>query len=132
MRRNWIDPKSIIKKRVGLFTIINGKEGKTKMGPYETYLVAADQLKTDTKSKEFQIGLERLSKIITISQQKGKTDSKYAPTKIKSIHNDLTQNTIRGLIKPDVYWELHYDISKDGRVVLQRVCEFDHASKFVW
>ena len=118
--------------RVSVFTIVGGPEAMMKSELDETYLVACDTLQVKEDSKSFQIGLERLSKIITLSIQKGKAESKYLPQRVKSTHNDLTPNTIRGLVKEDDFWELHYDIKKNGQLVLQRICEFDHASKFVW
>jgi hypothetical protein len=121
-----------INQRVSVFTVIGGSEAKMKAELDETYLVACDTLQAKETTKDLQLGLERLSLIIAMSVQKGGTERKYLPQKVKSIHNDLTRNTIRGLVKEDGFWELHYDIKKNGQLVLQRICEFDHASKFVW
>jgi phosphotransferase system IIB component len=130
--RNVSNFKKVIRTRVSLFTIIGGAEAKMKSELDETYLVACDRIATKEKPEKIKLGLERLSKVISISLHRGMSEPKYMPKRVKSIHNDLTRNTIRGLVGPDDFWELHYGVKKDGRLVLRRVCEFDHASKFVW
>ena len=116
-----------------LFTIIGGKEAKLKPRRLDdAYLVAGDCFIGTVFGDDATGQLERISRLITLSETKAHKDAAYLPHIVRSRHNDLTRFTIRGSLGPHWYWELHYIKKPDGRVSLQRVCEFDHAEKFVW
>ena len=130
--RNASAVRSIIGRRLELFTVINGRKANISSSLSDSYLIANDQIRPGNDDSVLKTSLERLSRIIAVSKAYGKTNRSFAPHKLKSIHNDLTDSTIRGYIKSDDYWELHYTIRENGTVTLRRVCEFDHASRFVW
>lgn len=114
--------RKLMKKQMTVFTIMRSPN-QAKFDLSENYLVAGNQLDTKSSDQEIMIGLERLSKLIESTKQ---------PAIVKSLHNDLTPHTIRGTAKPEDVWEIHYDIQKDGSLVIQRICEFDNTPLFRW
>ena len=126
--RNISAVRKLIGSHVTLFTVISGKEAQLSSELPESYLVASARFDSKSPDDEIKLNLERLSKLITISLSK----PSFNPKVLKSIHNDLTDHTIRGTIAPEVVWELHYSLRKDGSLRLQRICEFDHSPRFRW
>lgn len=114
--------RKLMKKQMTVFTIMRSPN-EAKFDLSENYLVTGNQLDTKSSDQEIKIGLERLSKLIESTKQ---------PAIVKSLHNDLTAHTIRGTAKPEDVWEIHYDIQRDGSLVIQRICEFDHTPLFRW
>ena len=126
--RNIPVVRKLMQKQVSLLTVVPNKDPKVRSEMPENYIVGAAQFDNKSSDAEIKINLERLSKMISFSLSKPALN----PRVLNSAHNDLTRNTIRGSIAPQVYWELHYDIGKGGSLRLQRICEFDHSPKFVW
>lgn len=137
-KRDVVAIRKLMKKRVTLVTVVPSKEAILVDDEYpdmymgtqfpERCLVFMARFESNSKGEEIKVNLERMAKNISQSF----ATPGWQPQIVKSFHNDLTKRTIRGTIAPEVYWELHYDVDKRGKICLQRICEFDHSPKFVW
>lgn len=88
----------------------------------ERYIYAWSCIFPNSTEDDIQVNLERISQLIATTK----------PRIVNSIHNDFTAHTIRGTVKPGDDWEIHYSILKSGRIVIQRICEFNNTPKFRW
>ncbi|MEI8282397.1 MAG: hypothetical protein WCG75_08330 [Armatimonadota bacterium] len=116
--------KKLVDKQAVFVSIFPHLRGNPS--PYdlpESYYAGWTLMKPGEKEESVNVYLDRLSRVMKKSR---------APREVVSKHNDLTKHTVRGYASPEDYWEAHFDVRKDGSIRLQRVCEFYHASNFVW
>ncbi|HLO98627.1 MAG TPA: hypothetical protein VK171_08540 [Fimbriimonas sp.] len=130
--RDIPEVRRLVKSHATILFIIGDKKDATLANHYwlATSRIYARNSKEVNASTDIDIRtqLDRLSRSISFSQSK----PSLQPFKVRSQHNDLTKHTIRGKLAPEVYWEIHYDVLKTGQINIQRICEFDHATKFIW
>ncbi len=112
--------RKLIDRQIRIFTILPSPNKSSDLP--EKYLVVSSAINLKSNDDDIKSCLERATQLV----------AKGTPTIVKSIHNDLTAHTLRGSISPGDDWEIHYDIRKDGSLIVKRICEFDHAPLFRW